>query len=115
MTVTKILFHIRANKWYIGNMIKKFTVPCDFGGKSAPFDVYIGMPKEGHHPLMNQANWLSKERGGSIPQKVMDSFAKLLDLAKENNVSFEDLCVYALEAANKEKAEGGGEAAPSDS
>jgi len=87
--------------------MKKFTVPCDFGGSKSPFDVYIGMPKEGNHPLQNQASWLSQERGGSIPADVMESFATLLDLAKKNSISFEELCVYALEAAN----EGGGGAA----
>lgn len=84
--------------------MKKFTIPCDFGGKKAPFDVYIGMPKEGNHPLQNQAQWLASERGGSIPSDVMESFNKLLNLAKKNNVSFEDLCVYALEAANDKKS-----------
>lgn len=83
--------------------MKKFTIPCDFGGKKAPFDVYIGMPKKGNHPLQMQAWWLSSERGGNIPGEVMESFAKLLELAEKNNVSFEELCVYALEEANKEE------------
>lgn len=84
--------------------MKKFTIPCDFGGVKAPFDVYIGNPKDGNHPLQNQASWLSKERGGTIPPKVMESFAKLLELSKQHNVSFEDLCVYALNAAKEEEA-----------
>lgn len=83
--------------------MKKFTIPCDFGGKKAPFDVYIGEPDDGNHPLQYQAHWLATERGGTIPREVMDSFAKLLALSKKNNVSFEDLCVYALEAANEDK------------
>jgi len=85
--------------------MKKFTVPCDFGGQKAPFDVYIGNPKQGNHPLQNQASWLSKERGGTIPQEVMESFQKLLDLADKNNVSFEDLCVYALNVAGQQGGE----------
>ena len=85
--------------------MKKFTVPCDFGGQKAPFDVYIGNPKPGNHPLQNQASWLSKERGGTIPQEVMESFQKLLDLAEKNNVSFEDLCVYALNVAGQQGTE----------
>lgn len=84
--------------------MKKFTIPCDFGGQTAPFEVYIGNPKKGNHPLQNQASWLSKERGGVIPSDVMESFAKLLDLSEKNGVSFEDLCVYALEAANNDDA-----------
>jgi hypothetical protein len=81
--------------------VKKFTVPCDFGGQKAPFTIYIGDPEPRHHPLHFQAAWLSKERGGNIPGEVMDSIAKLKDIADQNNVSFEDLCVYALGAAQQ--------------
>jgi len=88
--------------------MKKFTIPCTFGGGKAPFDVYIGDPDEELHPLFFQQKWLLKERGGLIPQEVMDSFAKLKVLAKKNEVSFEDLCVYALEAANEEKKKNNG-------
>lgn len=83
--------------------MKRFTIPCDFGGKKAPFHVYIGEPKPGHHPLQHQANWLSTERGGTIPQDIMDSFQKLYDISQKNNVSFEDLCVYALGTAQEKK------------
>jgi hypothetical protein len=86
-------------------IMKKFTVPCDFGGSKAPFTIYIGSPEDKHHPLHFQADWLSKERGGTIPAEVMDSIAKLKDLAEKNNVSFEDLCVYALGAAQQEEEE----------
>ena len=82
--------------------MKKFTVPCQFGTKISPFTIYIGKPKRDNHPIQNQANWLSKERGGQVPQKVMDSLDKLHDLAEKNNVSFEELCVYALTAAAKQ-------------
>ncbi len=82
--------------------MKKFTVPCDFGEIKAPFDVYIGEPAATRHPLQHQSRWLNSMRGGTIPQEVMDSFQKLLDLATKNNVSFEDLCVYALNVANGE-------------
>lgn len=85
--------------------MKKFTVPCDFGGQKAPFTIYIGDPEPRHHPLSFQANWLSKERGGTIPAEVMDSIAKLKEIADQNNVSFEDLCVYALGAAQQENEE----------
>ena len=77
-------------------MVKKFTIPCDFGGVSAPFSIYIGNPEPQHHPLHFQAEWLTKNRGGNIPSDVMDSVAKLFELSKKNNVSFEELCVYAL-------------------
>ena len=76
--------------------MKKFTIPCDFNGVKAPFNIYVGEVGPGIHPLQFQADWLSRERGGTIPAEVMDSFQKLADIAKENNVSFEELCVYAL-------------------
>ena len=87
--------------------MKKFTVPCDFGGQKSPFTIYIGDPESKHHPLHFQSNWLSKERGGTIPGEVMDSIAKLKEIADQNNVSFEDLCVYALGAAQQEKESSG--------
>jgi hypothetical protein len=87
--------------------MKKFSVPCDFNGTQSPFTIYIGMPEDKHHPLHFQADWLSKERGGTIPAEVMDSIAKLKELADKNNVSFEELCVYALGAAQQEKDEVG--------
>lgn len=76
--------------------MKKFTINCDFGGQMAPFTIYIGKPKEGNHPLDNQAKWLADNRGGTIPGEVMEAVAKLQELAKKNNVSLEELCVYAL-------------------
>ncbi len=83
--------------------MKKFTVPCNFNGVKSPFTIYIGSPEDQHHPLHFQADWLSKERGGNIPSEVMDSIAKLKELADKNNVSFEDLCVYALGAAAQQR------------
>ena len=80
--------------------MKKFTIPCDFNGQKAPFNIYVGEPDPSKHPLQNQAHWLSTERGGNIPPEVMDSFQKLHEIAKENGVSFEELCVYALGTAS---------------
>lgn len=76
--------------------MKKFSINCDFGGVSAPFVIYIGNPEPSHHPLHFQGEWLSKNRGGTIPSDIMESINKLFELSKKNNVSFEDLCVYAL-------------------
>lgn len=76
--------------------MKKFTIPCIFGNKKANFNLYIGEAGRKRHPLYYQATWLKEERGGEIPLEVMDSFQKLADIARENGVSFEDLCVYAL-------------------
>lgn len=79
--------------------MKKFSINCNFGGKMSPFTVYIGNPEGDHHPLQFQAEWLSKERGGTIPAEVMQSLAKLKEVADKNGVSFEELCTYALQSA----------------
>jgi hypothetical protein len=89
--------------------MKKFTVPCDFGGSRSPFTIYIGEPEPQHHPLHFQSEWLSKNRGGVIPGEVMDSISKLFELSKKNNVSFEELCVYAL---SNDDVKNGGQSEP---
>lgn len=94
--------------------MKKFTINCDFGGQIAPFAIYIGQPEQGHHPLHFQADWLSKNRGGTIPSAVMDAISKLKDLAEKNNVSFEELCVYALGAAQQDSESSASEPADED-
>lgn len=81
--------------------MKKFFVNCDFNGQKAPFSIYIGVPEGSHHPLHFQADWLGKNRGGSIPPDVMDAISQLKNLAEKNRVSLEDLCVYALGAAQQ--------------
>lgn len=83
--------------------MKRFTIPCDFNGRKSPFHIYIGDPSPNRHPLHYQAMWLRIQRGGIIPQEVMDSFQKLQNIALENKVSFEDLCVYALGQAAEEQ------------
>lgn len=95
--------------------MKKFTINCDFGGQIAPFTIYLGQPEPGHHPLHFQAEWLSKERGGTIPAQVMDAISKLKDLAEKNKVSFEELCVYALGAAQQNSSGTEGEEASDES
>ena len=87
--------------------MKKFNVPCDFNGTTSDFMIYVGEPKLDSHPLQFQANWLSKERGGTIPPAIMDSMEHLHKLSMENNVSFEELCVFAIEVANKKDKDGG--------
>lgn len=76
--------------------MKKFVINCDFGGQLSPFAIYVGKPEQGHHPLHFQAEWLSQTRGGTIPSEVMEAVTKLQELAQKNNVSLEELCVYAL-------------------
>jgi hypothetical protein len=85
--------------------MKKFNIPCDFNGIKAPFTIYIGECEPRHHPIHFQADWLAKARGGVVPQEVMDSLSKLKTLSEKNNVSFEELCVYAIGAAQSQEDE----------
>jgi hypothetical protein len=80
--------------------MKRFTIPCTFGAAKAPFHIYVGEPCADEHPLHYQSQWLQVERGGAVPGEVMESFQKLLNIAVENDVSFEELCVYALGEKN---------------
>lgn len=83
--------------------VKKFVVQCNFGGQIYPFSIYIGEPKDNVHPVYYQDNWLSKERGGNIPENVKESLDSLYKIAVENGLSFPDLCVYSLTVASKKK------------
>lgn len=85
--------------------MKRFSVPCLFNEHKFPFNIYIGTPTDEFHPLHFQSAWLAKERSGQIPADVMDSFAKLYRIARENNVSFEELAVYAVGSTNQEQQE----------
>ena len=84
--------------------MKRFKVPCSVGGRTEQVDVYVGNPRSDSHPLQNQSRWLSEERGASISQEVMESFAKLHRLALDHDVDFEDLCVHAMEEIQARQA-----------
>lgn len=82
--------------------MKKFSIPCTFGGESAPFVIYIGEPRKDNHPLQNQSTWLSKERGGTISPAIMDGLDQLHKISIENNMPFEELCVYAVQSGGNQ-------------
>lgn len=69
----------------------------------SPFTICIGKPEGKHHPLHFQADWLTKERNGTIPSEVMDAITKLQELAKKDGIPLEDLCVYALGTEEEKK------------
>ena len=81
--------------------MKKFEIPCFFGGKKSMVPLYIGNPEPNHNPIQFQSDWLSKERGGQVPQQIIESLIKIQKLALDNGLEFEELCHYALEAANE--------------
>ena len=85
-------------------MVKKFTANCTFGGQVSPVTLYVGNPSKGNHPLAFQSKWLSSERGGTIPPNIMESFAKLSDIADKNKVPFEDLCAYVIDEIQANKS-----------
>ena len=80
--------------------MKKFSIPCSFNGQVSPVDFFIGSPNPANHPIQFQSKWLSSERGGQVPQEMMDSIAKIKIIADENNIPFEELCYYAINVAN---------------
>lgn len=90
--------------------MKKIIIDCVFGGQTAPFSFYIGDPEPKNHPIQFQTEWLSKHRGGSVPPEVTKSLQDLYDLSRKNNVSFEELCAYALEQNEEEEHSGAAEA-----
>lgn len=76
--------------------MKMFVIPCDVSGKKVPVQFYIGDPQPAMHPIKYQQAWIREFRGVHVPADVMDSLQKLAEIARENNVSFVDLCTYAL-------------------
>lgn len=76
--------------------IRKFSIPCSFNGVNVNVDIYVGNPDPKHNPIQFQAKWLAEERGGTVPADIMESFAKIHEIAKRNNVPFADLCQYAV-------------------
>lgn len=81
--------------------IKRFTIPTDFSGTKYPFYVYIFNGPRGYAELQDQFRWVREIRGGEIPTDVVDSFSRLNKIAVENNVDFQELCVYALATTNQ--------------
>ena len=78
--------------------MKKFKIPCVFGNATSSVTFYIGNPEKDHHPIHFQADWLSKERGGTVSPEIMQSLEELKALSEKNGVPFEELCSYALES-----------------
>ncbi|MBC3918859.1 DUF2610 domain-containing protein [Undibacterium sp. CY18W] len=89
--------------------MKRFTIPVKAkttpkDGLTFPFQVYIvGVSGNRRYKgIEDQAIWLLRNRGLVIPQDVRDSFLKLEQIAKDNNLSFPELAMYALNAAQAE-------------
>jgi tetratricopeptide (TPR) repeat protein len=78
--------------------MKRITVTADFGGVTAPFHIYLTNwpPEYPFEGVDDQLKWLSEARGGTVAPQIGESFRKLHKIARENDVSFTDLCAYAL-------------------
>ena len=72
-------------------MVKKITVNCDFSGASHPVNFYIGDAAVAKNPISFQSQWLSQERSGAVPEKLMESLDKIKKISDEHNIPFEDL------------------------
>jgi TPR repeat protein len=81
--------------------MKRFTVPITCGTVKSPFDVYVWDWKLDQSPTTAQFAWIEKARGCEVSKDVVESFEKLYKIARDNNVSFQELTVYALTNANK--------------
>lgn len=86
--------------------VRRITVPADFNGIKSPFDVYIRQWPDDYPftGIEGQAKWLSEFRDGTVAPNVITSFGKLHQFARDNDLSFPDLAVYALGATDEGEA-----------
>jgi TPR repeat protein len=83
--------------------LQRYTIQCIFNNVKFPFYVYVLSGPRGYAELQDQFRWVKEMRGGEVPAEVRASFLKLNEIAVKNNVSFIDLCDYALTEAGTEK------------
>jgi tetratricopeptide (TPR) repeat protein len=76
--------------------MKPFTIRCDYGGRKYPFTIFITNVPWPKDPLEDQARWLEEVRYWTILEQDREMFRRLQKIAHENNVSFVDLCGYAV-------------------
>ena len=83
---------------------KKYKIPLiDENGKKVPNYIYvINKYPEGDNPLDFDQKILREVNNLEIPPEVVESFDKLYVIALENDVSFIELCEYALESEDKD-------------
>jgi TPR repeat protein/CHAT domain-containing protein/exonuclease VII small subunit len=80
---------------------KRFTMPINCGGISSPIHIYIWDWGREEPPTDMQFEWYSKARGCEAPQKTIDTFRRLYEIARDNNVSYKELVVDTLSAKKK--------------
>jgi TPR repeat protein len=95
----------RLRKLAADQAVKKFTVPCVVKGRAGkvPMEVYITNAFKGNHPLEEEERRLMDDYEATLPKEVKDSFNRVYEISRQNNVSFVELVEYALNTANEEK------------
>jgi hypothetical protein len=71
--------------------VKTFKVNCQLRGGEATFQVHVGRPAPGFHPLKYQAAWLREMHRGEIDPEAMQEVAALLEPAREEGVGSEEV------------------------
>jgi len=73
--------------------LTQLTIRCVSDGESYEFHVFLIDGKHCYAQLLEQFRWVREYRGIEIPAEP--EFRRLYEIARENNVSFFDLVIYA--------------------
>jgi hypothetical protein len=86
---------------------KKFTISGISNKEKVPIDVYISELPENtpYKGIDDQIEWLKMARNILIPEETRNVFIKLQEIAWSSNLSYPDLCTYAIGAAGKKEDE----------
>lgn len=81
--------------------MKQFSVPCKHGLVKEPIEIYIGLPAKNKHPFYYQNWFFLNVHRNKIDPEIYKKFGELYEIAKEKNISFEQLCSHVLKDAEK--------------
>ena len=93
--------------------MKRFTVPATriwAPDTKSGINFFVREPVGDENTLEEEIYRVETYEGAPLPEDVKTSFRKLWDIAKENNVSFVDLTVYALASAGSQQKQKGEDA-----
>ncbi len=93
--------------------MKRFTVPATriwAPDTKSGINFFVREPVGDENTLEEEIYRVETYEGAPLPEDVKTSFRKLWDIAKENNVSFVDLTVYALASAGSQQNQKGEDA-----
>jgi hypothetical protein len=68
--------------------VKTFKVKCELRGGEATFQVHVGRPAPGFHPLKFQAAWLREMHRGEINPEVMEEVEVLFEKSRKEGLGF---------------------------